>query len=316
MFLGKGLSASTYKAIYESKNVCVKTLHPTLDKENVANFSKEAEILQRINISHVVKLIAVSDNPITIMMEFCAFSFTPFNRDATFNSLDEYLSYYEKEDLHCFFPTILHKISSDTTKAVQYIRSNNIVHRDIKPANILVNNMHYNNLTNVQETAKSAKSEPIICKLADLGQARSKLLKTRVISNNSCTHFVRPVRPSPAYMAPEMLVAESILKSVGIEQLKTIDVWALVTTFFVILNPDQKNPFQFDLEKRRACDAGLNVSDALLYFLRKKAMPSFSQKYEEIQATCYSKLRYVFFKYLEFDALERAIVNEVIENLT
>ena len=45
-------------------------------------------------------------------------------------------------------------------------------------------------------------------------------------------------------------------------------------------------------------------------------MPSFSQKYEEIQASCYSKLRYVFFKYLEFDASERAIVNEVIENLS
>ena len=85
-------------------------------------------------------------------------------------------------------------------------------------------------------------------------------------------------------MAPEILVEESILKSAGIEQLKAIDVWALVMTFFVILNPDQKNPFQYDLEKRRACDAGLNVSDALLYFLRKKAMPSFNQKYEAIQA--------------------------------
>ena len=174
--------------------------------------------------------------------------------------------------------------------------------------------MHYNNLTDAQETANIFKSEPIICKLAHLGEARSKLLQTRVISNNSRTHFIR--RGSPAYMAPEILVEESVLKSAGIEQLKAIDVWALVMTFFVILNPDQKNPFQYDLEKRRACDAGLNVSDALLYFLRKKAMPSFSQKYEEIQASCYSKLRYVFFKYLEFDASERAIVNEVIENLS
>ena len=98
LLLGKGLSASTYKAIYESKNVCVKNLHPTLDKEHVANFSKEAEILETINNSHVVKLIAVSDNPITIMMEFCALSFTPFNRDATVNSLDEFLSYYDQED--------------------------------------------------------------------------------------------------------------------------------------------------------------------------------------------------------------------------
>ena len=44
-------------------------------------------------------------------------------------------------------------------------------------------------------------------------------------------------------------------------------------------------------------------------------MPSFSQKYEEIKASCYSKLRYVCFKYLEFNASEIATVNEVMENL-
>ena len=66
-----------------------------LDKEHVATFFKEAEIIQRINNSHVVKLMAVSDNPITIMMEYCAFSLTPFNRDATVNSLHEFLSYYD-----------------------------------------------------------------------------------------------------------------------------------------------------------------------------------------------------------------------------
>ena len=44
LFLGKGSFTSTCKAIYESKNVCVKKLHPTLDKEHVATFSKKAEI--------------------------------------------------------------------------------------------------------------------------------------------------------------------------------------------------------------------------------------------------------------------------------
>ena len=91
--------------------------------------------------------------------------------------------------------------------------------------------------------------------------------------------------------------------------MKAIDVWGLVITFFVILNPDEENPFQYHLEKRRASDAGLHVSHALLYFLKEKEMPSFSQKYEEIQALCFSKLRYVFFKYLEFNAPERVTVN-------
>ena len=122
--------------------------------------------------------------------------------------------------------------------------------------------MHYDNLTDVQETVHIFKSGPIICKLAYLGEARSKLLQTGVISNKNRIHFIK--RGSPAYMAPEILIEESILKSAGIEQLKAIDVRALVMTSFVILNPDHKNLFQCGLEKRRASDAGLNVPDAFL----------------------------------------------------
>ena len=94
--------------------------------------------------------------------------------------------------------------------------------------------MDDNNL--MQDTANILKREATISKLADLGEAPSKLLQTRVISNNSRTQFVKRVRS--AYMAPEILVQESILKSAGIEQLKSLDVWALLMTFFVILNPD------------------------------------------------------------------------------
>ena len=42
--------------------------------------------------------------------------------------------------------------------------------------------MHYNNLTDAQETTNIFKSEPVICKLADLGEARSKLLLTDIRS--------------------------------------------------------------------------------------------------------------------------------------
>ena len=59
LFLGKGSFASTYKSIYESKNVCVKKLHPTLDKEHVATFSKEAEIsLLRLFRTHQKKWLS------------------------------------------------------------------------------------------------------------------------------------------------------------------------------------------------------------------------------------------------------------------
>ena len=75
----------------------------------------------------------------------------------------------------------------------------------------------------------------MLSNLADLGEAQSKFLQIRVISNNSRAQFVR--HGSPAQMAPEILAKESILNSAGIEQLKAIDMWALAMTFFATLNP-------------------------------------------------------------------------------
>ena len=42
--------------------------------------------------------------------------------------------------------------------------------------------MYYNDLTDAQETTNIFKSEPIIYKLVDLGEARSKILQTNIRS--------------------------------------------------------------------------------------------------------------------------------------
>ena len=44
-------------------------------------------------------------------------------------------------------------------------------------------------------------------------------------------------------MAPEILVDALKSTSVGIEQLKNIDNWALLMTMFVVLNLDQEHRF-------------------------------------------------------------------------
>ena len=50
LFLGKGSFASTYKAIYESKNVCVKKLQQTLDKEMSELFPKKKKLYKQSTI--------------------------------------------------------------------------------------------------------------------------------------------------------------------------------------------------------------------------------------------------------------------------
>ena len=49
-------------------------------------------------------------------------------------------------------------------------------------------------------------------------------------------------------MVPELINEELSIASAGIDELKTVDVWVVSMTFFIILNPDQSYPFQNDLK--------------------------------------------------------------------
>ena len=53
-----------------------------------------------------------------------------------------------------------------------YLHSKDIVHRDIKPANVLVSNSHYKSYK-YEELEMAFAKKPIICKLGDLGEAKS-----------------------------------------------------------------------------------------------------------------------------------------------
>ena len=84
---------------------------------------------------------------------------------------------------------------------------------------------------------------PIVCKLGDLGEARSQATKTNILLQNSRT------RGSQAFMAPEISIEGKVLESACIDDLKAIDVWTLLMTFFVILNPDQRFPFHLNIKE-------------------------------------------------------------------
>ena len=83
--------------------------------------------------------------------------------------------------------------------------------------------------------------KPIKCKLGDLGEARSELAKTIMIPGN--THRKHMDRGSPAFMAPETQVDSQLLATADLNDLKKIDIWALIMTIYMIINPDQLYPF-------------------------------------------------------------------------
>ena len=106
-------------------------------------FAKEALLMSKIRHENIVSLIAVSEDPVSIMMEYCVFSCTPFHRTEKFNSSDQLLQYLGTEYLFTYFPGILNFMVHDIGKGLAYLHENNMVHRDIKPGNILVTNTHY-----------------------------------------------------------------------------------------------------------------------------------------------------------------------------
>ena len=140
--LGAGSFGVAMKDLGNEKEVFVKKVKS--QSSYVGDiFAKEALLISKICYENIVSLIAVSEDPVSIMMEYCMFSFTPFQRIEKFNSLEQLLQYLSTEDLFTYFPGILNFMASDIGKALAYLHDNNMVHRNIKPGNIPVSNTHY-----------------------------------------------------------------------------------------------------------------------------------------------------------------------------
>ena len=89
----------------------------------------------------------------------CEFDFELFNADKKVNSLDQFLTYTNEEDLFDSFPGIGNVIASD------------VVRKDVKATNVFVSYYHY----------ESYKKEV----LGDLGEARSIYTRTNALTGKT-----------------------------------------------------------------------------------------------------------------------------------
>ena len=69
------------------------------------------------------------------------------------------------------------------------------------------------------------EKKPIVCKLGDLGEAESMYTQTNALTIKKCTTAVH--RESLAFMVPELTIEELSIGSAGIDELKTVDLWAV-----------------------------------------------------------------------------------------
>ena len=97
-----------------------------------------------------------------------------------------------------------------------------------------------------KELEMSFGKKPLVWKFGDLGEARSMYKHTNTLTGKNCTTAVH--RGSLAFMVPELIIEELSTALAGIDERKTVDVWAVSMTFFIILNPGQSHPFKNDLK--------------------------------------------------------------------
>ena len=207
---GRGTFAAVEKGFHNGDLIGTKKIHETLSEDVAKIFAKEAFLLSQIKCN-VLDILALCETPPAIMIEYLEFSLLTFRWEITVNSLDRLLGVFHKQDLLSYFPCIGNQITTDVINALSYLHENNTVDRDIKPSNVIVSNSHYRSCRE-SELAERFSKQPIICKLGDLGEARSIVAKTCIVPRNTWTRFIN--RGSPAFMAAGVQIEGQLLESV------------------------------------------------------------------------------------------------------
>lgn len=126
------------------------------------------------------------------------------------------------------------------------------------------------------------------------------------MQNSVFQWHIRYFRGTTVYMAPEILVETSRLKSACFEDLKKIDIWAFGMVIFNLTNPDLTCPYQLDL-----VDDELEVQDQVQDFLLRGILPSDSPKYKKSRETTWLSILRIKEKCTEFDPSERPTAIEI-----
>ena len=308
--IGRGSFGSVFVAKYglTSENgglVVIKKLLGT-EEEDKRLFLKEAKILYGLQNKNVVQFKAICPKPTAIMLEYLCFDFALFGIQESVCSLDDFLTFIDARDAFEQFP-FQNKIAQDVSSGITYLHDQGIAHRDLKPANVLVSNNHYAGLDNEIEQRNVFSSEPIICKVTDFGESRSRATQTATICHTATQNIQRG---SPAYMAPEIFLENVISMAATMEHLKSIDVWAMGMIFFMLLNPDHKHPFETDL---KMSNSRLPWREMIQSKFQKKEKPTHGTKYEKCQATDWFVVSEAYEKCTCFRPSERPPAAEIKE---
>ena len=284
------------KQIYEPVNELAKNL-----------FIKEAKLLSGLRHENIVRMYGISMGPLVIIMEYVFFDFKPFmNTPLRVNTVDKFLlevAKLPKSDQR--FDHLIPAIARDITNGLSYLHGCEIAHRDLKPMNALISNQHYCDLNDSDEIQRQKRARPVICKLADFGESRSKLLQTNGFNDPDTNLVARGTTP---FMAPEILLPEGIAyltTKLSLEDLKRVDIWALGQVLYCLMNPGTSYPFERE---------GVDIPQIMLMH-RQRRRPSFDPGYQTKHANVWLRVKEAFDSCTRHDPSKRPSASQVLDVL-
>lgn len=168
----------------------------------------------------------------------------------------------------------MNRIASDIGSGLLYLHERGIAHRDLKKANVLVSNHHYREEKNRDQIAYAWSHQPVICKLTDFGESRSKVVQSRSVCRSRTVNIDKGTIP---YMAPEILLGSEISRAGDtVEDLLIVDMWAYGMLLYNLLNHCFHYPYEEVLRQEETGD-----KDKIIRFLRDGRRLSPSEKYAE-----------------------------------
>lgn len=315
--LGRGTFGTVYLAQCDEPEVTnpvvMKVMHQSVAAGDVARklFIKEAMLLTGLHHENIVRMYGICQNPLTIIMEYVVFDFSPFRYfrgDIKVNTLGMFLSEISQmsktEDNG--FDHLIPKIAVDVAKGLSHLHEQEIAHRDLKPMNILISNQHYSALHDREQIQRIKAVRPVVCKLADFGESRSQLLQTTGL-NDPGTNQV--LRGTIAFMAPEILLPEAMVsgRKLSLNDLKKVDIWALGLVFYCLINPGDLCPYDRD---------GYQHPIDIMNLQRQRKRPSSDPEYQSKQSTIWLRVRDIYHACTSHNPIERPKASEVVNALS
>ena len=206
---------------------------------------KEAKLLNSLRHPNIVAFKGICKDNYALLLEFVQFDFKPFGMDLQVSSLAELLCHFDKSNCAHISEKVFYRAAEDVALGIQYLHAEGLAHRDLKPANVLVSNQHYCGMTDQNDIEKASLKSPLVCKLTDFSESRSREVQTNTILTSKTS---RINRGTPVFMAPEILIKNWSVRKASLPFLQKADLWSFEMVVFCIINPGLNHPYELNMQ--------------------------------------------------------------------